>query len=127
MYEAHYAHATRGLVSTFYDQYYLPAAQNITGLRIGRAAMPIPRAAVSASAASKGVLLELMPMAAGKGAQIYFTMDGSAVTPRLDRRYESGQILSVPAGVTLRAVSYADGLEPSRELVVEGETPRVTI
>ena len=60
VYKAHYAEATVGLVSTFYDQYYLPAAQNITGLRIGRSAMPIAKVAASVSAASKGVLLEVM-------------------------------------------------------------------
>lgn len=106
----HYAGATSedGLLSTFYDQYYLPAVHNITGVRVGRAPMPI------ASSASDGKI-SLSCHKDSSMHKIRYTLDGSAVT-------EHSQLyigtITRPAGALLRAVTFAEDLDPSRELVV---------
>eukprot|EP01048_Picozoa_sp_COSAG05_P003508 COSAG05_NODE_163_length_15471_cov_29.575072_3_plen_448_part_00 len=113
IWQQHYHESTDGFESTFYDQYYLPAAQNLTGLRIGRAPMPIAKQRAGL------VSLELMPMAVGTGAFIYYTLDGTEVTPQ-STLYKAGVQLRVPQGDMLRAASYASGLDRSRELTFVG-------
>ena len=112
VWKQYYSRATTGLVSTFYDQYYLPAVQNITGIRVGRSPMPI--ASVSQGEAS----LSLMEMAAGTGAKIRYTVDGSA--PSSTSPFYGGEAVPTPVGMVLRAVTFAEGLDPSRELTIPG-------
>lgn len=111
IWQQHYADSTDGFESTFYDQYYLPAAQNLTGLRIGRAPMPIAKQQQRNGLVS----LELMTMAENTGAQIHYTLDATAVRPQ-SALYTAGLKLRVPPGGMLRAASYATGLDRSREL-----------
>jgi hypothetical protein len=116
IWEQHYAGSTSGHVSTFYDQYWLPASQNLTGLRVGRAPMPIP---TTLADPSSHVSLTLMSMAADTDATIRYTLDNSIVTPQSSECHR-GVKIRIPAGATLRAVTFAAGLDPSRELVVRG-------
>lgn len=90
----------------FYDRYYLPAAQELTGYRVGCAGMPI-----AGTTATGGLTLHTRT----PGAAIHYTTDGTTPTA-LSPRYNPPAELD-PAG-GLRAVAFAAGLSPSRELVL---------
>jgi Chitobiase/beta-hexosaminidase C-terminal domain len=101
---------TYGEKEFFYDRYYLPEAQELTGYAVGRAGMPI----IDTSANNGATLLSRTP-----GAEIHYTTDGSTPTPQSPRYF--GPIPLNPA-IELRAVAFADGLSPSRELVFSSKT-----
>ena len=99
--------------ASFYDQYYLPAAQNVTRLMIGRSPMPIA-SQVSAgdwSATPNSVRLSTF---GDDRVPMRYTLDGSP--PSSGKLYRSGEVLTVPASGVLRATSERLGLEVSREL-----------
>ena len=98
---------------TFYDKYYLPVAQNATGLRIGRSPMPI-------ATTIGGTNVKLSVFAASTSAQIRYTVDGSAPS-RSSTVYTS--TLALAAGTQLRAVSDTSGLDLSRELTMQIDKP----
>ena len=102
-----------GGLSFFYDQHFLPAAQNATGLLIGRSPMPI--ASVVSGNASDGssrlALRTFRPLRSG-GA-IRYTLDGCAVTASSAVYREA---LALGADATLRAATFEPLLTPSREL-----------
>ena len=90
----------------YYDRHYLPLAQELTGFRIGRAAMPM--------LVLDGDEVTLSTKATGDAVEMHYTLDGSepdAGSPRYEGPFE------LPAGATLRAVTLADGLEPSAPAV----------
>ncbi|BAM03053.1 chitobiase/beta-hexosaminidase C-terminal domain-containing protein [Phycisphaera mikurensis] len=86
----------------YYDRHYLPLAQELTGFRIGRAAMPI--------VAEDGDQVELSTKATGDGVAIRYTLDGSEPTAA-SAAYDGP--VALPEGATLKAVTLAEGLEPS--------------
>jgi hypothetical protein len=85
----------------YYDRHYLPLAQELTGFRVGRAAMPIMQV--------DGDTITLSTKATG-GVSMHYTLDGSE--PTADSPTVDGPI-TVGDGQTLKAITLADGLEPS--------------
>ena len=69
---------------------------------------------VESTANAAQFLLELSPMAAHSGAQMRYTLDDSPVTPQ-STLYVPGEAIRIPAGGALRAASFAQGCDPSRE------------
>lgn len=88
----------------FYDRYYLPKAQELTGYRIGRAAMPIASWEVSGGEATL-TLKTLTPRAV-----VHYTKDGT--TPTRESPQYHGPI-TVEPGATISARAFADDLAPS--------------
>jgi hypothetical protein len=101
--------------ASFYDQFYLPAAQNITGLMLGRSPMPI--ATPATMAAVTGIVVQLYTF--GGDVPMRYTLDGSAPSDN-GILYSDAKALSIPRGGHLRAISERIGLAPSRELSVKG-------
>jgi hypothetical protein len=97
---------------TFYEQYYLPMAQNTTELTIGRSPMPIATV-VSDAADGSSTKVELTVF--GTDIDIRYTVDISTPSPSSPLYTKQVQ---VPTGSQLRAVSDASGLDLSRELLV---------
>ena len=93
---------------TFYDQYYLPAAQNCTGMLVGRSPMPI-------ATVTRLVQLAIHQAFQGVVDVVRYTVDGTAVA-------STSPVYIGPffahAGTTVRARVYRGALAPSRELVV---------
>ena len=111
-----------GGASSFYDQYYLPAAQNLTGLYLGRAPMPIlspgepEDESSSSNRSSNGIALHTF-RALRQGGKLRYTTDGSAVSA--SSLVYNGRQIVIPTGSRLvRAASYEPKLSPSRELFV---------
>jgi hypothetical protein len=100
--------------TSFYDQYYLPAARNATGLMLGRSPMPI----ASQNAAGGEIQASLQLSTFGEDAAIRYTLDGSSPWPS-GKQYSSGKTLTIPHGGHLRAASEIRGLELSRELTLK--------
>lgn len=90
----------------FYDRYYLPKAQELSGYRIGRTGMPIVR--MEEKGGKMQVTLECMTL----GASIYYTTDGS-VPDEKSARYEKPFEIDADAAKKLRSRAFAEGLEPS--------------
>jgi hypothetical protein len=94
---------------TFYDQYYLPAAQNCTGMLVGRSPMPV------ATVTRLVVRLATHQAFQGVADVVRYTVDGTTVTA-------TSPVYSAPfgahGGTTVRAKVYRGALAPSRELVV---------
>ena len=107
--------------SFFYDQYYLPAAQNETELFIGRSPMPIGLVeAIRDKDSTQSQKLTLRAFRSLRpGGIIRYTTDGTAVT-KTSAVY-SGPLSPAPRA-TLRAVSFEPELTPSRELTVKLKT-----
>jgi hypothetical protein len=115
---------------TFYDQYYLPAAQNATGLLIGRSPMPLASVehvdmdGVGKGRGTQGGVADTTPQVLvslrtyGRtlraGGAIRYTVDGTAVTES-SQAYPA-QALHMPEGTLLRATTFEMGLDRSREL-----------
>ena len=106
---------------TFYDQYYLPTAQNATGLLIGRSPMPI--AAMVGNAEADGSAHVNLTVFAASAARIRYTVDGSAPS-RSSPAY--AETLAMPPGSQLRAISDTSGLDLSRELTLHIENPHTS-
>ena len=90
----------------FYDRYYLPKAQELTGYRIGRTAMPI----VERAAHGNSVTVTIQTLT--PDAKIYYTTDGSTPTVK-SLLYEKPLSLSKQKATVLKARALADGLDPS--------------
>lgn len=99
----------------FYDQVYLPTAQRLTGVYVGRAAMP--SATVTESAIpTLAMMVRLLVEPNGAPTAIHYTVDGSAPTSR-SPVYAAP--FSVTAGTTVRAVTVSTKLaDHSRELTL---------
>ena len=112
-------------------RYYLPAAQNLSGLQIGRSPMPIatlqsyPTLEATMANASlvsdTAAVVTLSTFTFGNGSAasetiIRYTLDGSAPSQSAGKLYSAGERLRVGTGARLRAVSEQTGLAPSREL-----------
>jgi hypothetical protein len=95
----------KGADPYFYDRFYIPAAHEITGKKVGRSGMPIV-ARVPGQGTSAIALESKSP-----GSTIYFSVDGSEPGPG-SARYSTP--IPVKERVLLQAVAIADGLEPSR-------------
>lgn len=100
----------------FYDRYYLPVAQRLTGFDLGRAGMPI----VKQRPAGDGAFFIALECWTPR-ATIHYTTDGTPPTAE-SAKYVTP--LRLPAGTTVRAVALRKGLDPSRELVFEVGTAR---
>lgn len=96
----------KGREPFFYDRYYLPKAQEITGYRIGRAAMPIDER----SEKNGKVTISLKSLT--PGAVIRYTTDGT-VPDEDSALYETPLSLAPELATRLRTRAYAEGLEPS--------------
>lgn len=94
----------KGSEPYFYDRYYLPKAQELTGNRIGRTAMPIVNSSVQ-EGKTIVTLKSLSPQ-----AEIYYTTDGSD-PDRNSSLYKSQ--FSLNSNDTLKAIAFSPGLEPS--------------
>lgn len=90
----------------FYDRYYLPKAQELTGYRIGRAAMPIAELAVRGGIA-RVKLHTLTP-----DATIRYTMDGSIPTEN-SPQYKQPLMLDPEKTPVLKVRAFSPGLDPS--------------
>ena len=101
-----------GGLSTFYDQYFLPRIQNLTGMHICRSPMPIASTPVPGK--HKAITLSTFRPLRGK---IHYTTNGSAVTEK--SLVYSGATIQLPTGAVLRAVAFEPGLTRSRELKVK--------
>lgn len=96
----------------FYDRYYLPTAQKLTGYRIGRTGMPIAERHTR-DGKTMVSLRSLSP-----DAVIHYTTDGTRPGRNSDR-YTG--LLALDSGAPLRAVAIAPGLEPSAVMTLENE------
>lgn len=94
----------------FYDRYYLPKAQELTGNQIGRTAMPI----VSKTVRDGKVLFALESLS--PQAKIYFTTDGSEPSEK-SSLYKTP--LSIAKNAIVKAVAVAPNLEPSAVAIVQ--------
>lgn len=90
----------------FYDRYYLPRVQELTGQRIGRAAMPIIEKEEQGST-FRITLRTLTP-----GAKIYYTTDGALPTKN-SLVYTKPFELNSHDIMKLKARSYSPELDPS--------------
>ena len=95
----------------FYDRYYLPKAQSITGYKLGRAGMPIE----NISGRFPGTITVSLATFLNGGA-IHYTTDGTEPTSLSDV-YSSP--LSFTKETTLKAVTIEDGLDESRILTLD--------
>ena len=105
-------------IDTFYDQYYLPAAQRYTGLAIGRSPMPIVANVTNVTRADcqgGSDLISVQLTVFQSAAKIRWSTDGSTPT-RSSALYT--HTLALPRGSQLHAVGDVTGLDLSRELVV---------
>lgn len=94
----------------FYDRYYLPTAQKLTGYKVGRAGMPI----VESQPHNDDIIISLKSLS--PDATIYYTLDG--VNPdENSKRYEG--VITVQAGTQLKAIAIAPELDPSVIAVIE--------
>lgn len=94
----------KGDESHFYDRYYLPKAQELTGNRIGRAAMPIIKNEIQNGKMT--IMLETLT----SEATVYYTTDGS--TPdESSIRYDKP--FAIDGETKVRAIAIASDLEPS--------------
>ncbi len=96
----------------FYDRYYLPKAQELTGYKVGRTGMPI----IQTRTQNGQTTIELKSLS--PDAVIYYTTDGTKPDSNA-QRYEGG--LTVSAGAQVKAVAIAPELEPSTIAVVANE------
>jgi hypothetical protein len=84
----------------YYDRYYLPKARELTGLRVGRAAMPIVE--------QQGKRLSVRTLS--PNGTIHYTVDGS--DPTVESPVADAPI-NLAADEVLKAVTIAPDLEPS--------------
>lgn len=96
----------------FFDRYYHPEAQILTGLNIGRAGMPI----TEINDTPNGPTVSLSTWT--PGADLRFTTNGNE--PTLDDPLYSEPIPLTGVG-TLRAKAFRNDLDPSRTAEVAGE------
>ena len=87
----------------FFDRFYHPEAQELTGYKIGRVGMPLVQTT------GGGTVVELASWT--PNAAIHYTTDGTDPTPESERY--TGPI-AVAAGVEVRARAFKPGQEPSR-------------
>ncbi|RMD74089.1 MAG: hypothetical protein D6820_17435, partial [Lentisphaerae bacterium] len=90
----------------FYDRYFLPKAQQLTGYELGRAGMPIHE--ITGELPGQ-VTVSLSTWS--QNATIHYTTDGSAPTPS-SPLYQNPLTFTQP--VTIRAATFKNGLERSR-------------
>ena len=105
--------------ASFYDQYYLPAAQNVTRLMIGRSPMPIASRVSAGDSSATPASVRLSTFGDGH-VPIRYTLDGSPPSSSSGKLYRSGDVLTIPAEGGLRATSETPELEVSRELRLVG-------
>ncbi len=86
----------------YYDRYYTPLVQELTGFRVGRAGMPMIEV--------DDGKVTLSTRSTGETVTIHYTLDGSV--PTADSPIYKGPV-AVNEGQTLSAITIADGLEPS--------------
>ena len=113
---------------TFFDQYYLPVAQNLTQLMIGRSPMPIAVCTCEESSrihCNRSTRLlhlhtmrPLLPLHLHAGHQVglRYTTDSSKVTPSSTLYRGPLRLSNFASDTVLRAVSFEPDLTPSREL-----------
>ena len=89
----------------FFDRFYHPEAQELTGYKIGRVGMPL----VQTTGGGGGVTVELASWT--PDAEVRYTTDGTDPTPESARYTEP---VAVAAGVEVRARAFKAGQEPSR-------------
>lgn len=111
--------------NSFFDQYYLPAAQNLTQLMIGRSPMPIAVCTCEESShnhcnRSSGLLhlRTMRPLITHAGDQIglRYTIDSSEVTSSSTLYRGPLRLSNFTGNTVVRAVSFEPSLTPSREL-----------
>jgi|GEM_PF-1870743 len=88
----------------FYDRYYLPKAQELTGYHIGRTAMPI----VTNTLQGGKMMVTLKSLS--PGAVIYYTIDGAEPD---EKSLLYSKPFAVTAGTTVKSLAKAPGLENS--------------
>ena len=93
------------------SRYYLPTAQNITGLFLGRTPMPI-----ATTGKRRSVALATFRPLRSRGV-IRYTIDGTEVTGS-SAAYSGVAIVTPVGAAVVRAKAYEAGLSPSRELVL---------
>jgi len=98
----------------FYDRYYLPKAQELTGYRIGRTAMPI------VETAAQGNQIRITLTTLTPGAKIYYTTDGSIPTES-SPQYDKVLLLDQQLAQNLKARAFATDLDPSAVAVLGRE------
>ena len=101
----------------FYDAFYLPTAQNLTQMRVGRAGMPIAEIRRAADGAAEVKLRTL-----SAGGAVHYTVDGSAPTAAAAVAHADTAV-RLAAHEQLRARAFAAGARgPSRELALNGSS-----
>jgi hypothetical protein len=101
----------RGNETFFYDQFYMPAAQNATGMtQVGRAGMPI---STVTGATAWTVALETRSVY----GVVRYTISTTCAPPTNDSKVATTAI-QVSAGECLCARTFVQGLAPSRELTL---------
>lgn len=94
----------------FFDRYYHPEAQNLTGYDIGRAGMPIDD--------FNADMTELTLTTRTPGATIYYTLDGSDPTAESTEYTEP---IAWEMSFGLRAIALRDDLDESRVFELNGD------
>ena len=99
----------------FYDQYYLPTAQNATGLMIGRSPMPIAISEQNGMVQSeKTVSLSTF----GGDGRVMYTLDGSPPTSAAGRLH-GGEAVVIPAGGPSTLLPYDARFLPVPQYLLE--------